>query len=233
MSHSLPGQRLVADAAAPPADGAVLGPAARTHSPQAGLRRVAMFDALATARSRRSGSSAPTPPPACRICKASARALEKAELVDRAGRLSPDRDDAFAHVLLPAARQSRADGHVLQQRAPRDADGAGRRRRRAMRKPDWWWVQQVGAGDGLRARGMKFDSAAEIFDEFARVDRGAPERPERTAPRACSASAARSSGPIRRWAHSPARRYADGVFPTPSGRRGCLPDRTFRPNERA
>ena len=33
-------------------------------------------------------------------------------------------------------------------------------------KPDWWWARQVAEAMGFQ-KGVRYDSAAEMFDEFA------------------------------------------------------------------
>jgi ferredoxin-nitrate reductase len=101
--------------------------------------------------------------------------------------------------------------------------------------PDWWWGRRVAEAMGFKA-GLRFDSAAEIFDEFARVTAGRPNDQS-----ALSHAVLRAKGPMQ-WpcpalGKPMARRYEDGQFPTPSGRarffarphvpRAPLPDRRF------
>jgi ferredoxin-nitrate reductase len=83
-------------------------------------------------------------------------------------------------------------------------------------KPDWWWARQVAGAMGFKA-GLAFDSAAEIFDEFARVTAGRPNDQS-----ALSHPLLRAKGP-QQWPYpalgrTSARRYEDGCFPTPTGR---------------
>jgi anaerobic selenocysteine-containing dehydrogenase len=77
-------------------------------------------------------------------------------------------------------------------------------------------VQQVAQAMGY-AKGMSFNGAAEIFDEFARATAGRPDDQS-----ALHHKFLRERGP-QQWpfpamGKSAARRYEDGVFPTPTGK---------------
>jgi predicted molibdopterin-dependent oxidoreductase YjgC len=84
-------------------------------------------------------------------------------------------------------------------------------------KPDWWWCRQVATAMGF-TNGLH-DSAANIFDEFARSTAGRPNDQS-----GLTHDVLRRRGP-QQWPY-PAlgqnephkRRYTDGHFPTPSGR---------------
>jgi anaerobic selenocysteine-containing dehydrogenase len=83
-------------------------------------------------------------------------------------------------------------------------------------RPDWWWVKQVAHVMGFAA-GLKFESAEQIFDEFARVTAGRPNDQS-----ALTHELLRKNGP-QQWPYpalgaSAARRYEDGQFPTADGR---------------
>jgi predicted molibdopterin-dependent oxidoreductase YjgC len=87
-------------------------------------------------------------------------------------------------------------------------------------KPDWWWVQRVAKLMGFE-KGLAFASAAEIFDELARVTAGRPNDQS-----GLHYALLRERGP-QQWPYpamgaSAARRYTDRVFPTPSGRARLL-----------
>ena len=185
-------------------------PARSTRTP--GYDAVRMFDALERGRDQGDLDHRHQPRRvACRTCRTSAGAGQ-GRAGHRAGRLLPDRNDALRR--RPAARggEPRAGRHVLQQRAARDADGAGRpaARRRAARLV-------VGAagrrGDGLRKRHGVRRRGRRSSTSSPASTAGRPNDQSAPVPRAAPRAAARSSGRTRRWAGPVARRYADGVFP--------------------
>jgi ferredoxin-nitrate reductase len=82
-------------------------------------------------------------------------------------------------------------------------------------KPDWWWIQAVARSMGFE-QAMRYTSAADIFDEFARSTAGRPNDQS-----ALHHELLRRKGP-QQWPcpalGSPSeRRYTDGRFPTKSG----------------
>jgi ferredoxin-nitrate reductase len=87
-------------------------------------------------------------------------------------------------------------------------------------RPDWWWVQQIAQSMGF-TKGISFESAAAIFDEFARSTAGRPNDQS-----ALHHKLLREKGP-RQWpcpamGQPKPRRYEDGQFPTPTGRAKLL-----------
>ena len=143
------------------------------------------------------------------------RALERADLVIVQDAYHPTETAGFAHVLLPAAVNLEQAGTfcnserrvTLMQPAAKPPGDA---------QPDWWWPRHVAAAMGF-ARGMGFASAADIFAEFAATTAGRPDDQS-----GMSHDLLDRDGP-QQWPYPAggtghAWRYADHVFPTPSGR---------------
>jgi predicted molibdopterin-dependent oxidoreductase YjgC len=142
-------------------------------------------------------------------------ALERADLVIVQDAYDPTETGAFADVLLPAAVNLEQCGTfcnserrvtLMEQVVEPPGDA----------RPDWWWPRQVADAMGFRS-GMRYDRAADIFDEFARVTAGRPNDQS-----ALSHAVLRAKGPLQ-WpcpalGRPSARRYTDGHFPMPSGR---------------
>jgi predicted molibdopterin-dependent oxidoreductase YjgC len=142
-------------------------------------------------------------------------ALQRAELVIVQDAYDPTETGAFADVLLPAAVNLEQCGtfcnserRVTLMEQVVDPPGDAR--------PDWWWPRQVAEAMGFKS-GVRFETAADVFDEFARITAGRPNDQS-----ALSHALLRAKGP-QQWpypalGHTSARRYEDGHFPTPSGR---------------
>ncbi|HXE53093.1 MAG TPA: molybdopterin dinucleotide binding domain-containing protein, partial [Tepidisphaeraceae bacterium] len=138
-----------------------------------------------------------------------------AELVIVQDAYFPTETTRYAHIVLPAAVNFEQDGTfcnserrvtLMQQvvQPPGDA------------MPDWWWVKQVAAAMAFTV-GLKHETAAQIFDEFARTTGGRPNDQS-----ALHHELLRVKGP-QQWPYpamgrSSSRRYDAGVFPTPSGK---------------
>jgi predicted molibdopterin-dependent oxidoreductase YjgC len=157
------------------------------------------------------------------------RALAGAELVIVQDAYHPTETSSFAHVVLPAAVNLEQDGTfcnserrvtLMEQAVPPPGDAL----------PDWRWVQRVAGQMGFE-KGLGFASAAEIFDEFARVTAGRPNDQS-----GLHHALLRQRGP-QHWPFpamgaSAARRYADRVFPTASGLAKLLARPHVPPQER-
>jgi anaerobic selenocysteine-containing dehydrogenase len=215
MSHQLPGQRMIAN----PEHRAQMErfwnlPAGHLQ-PHPGYDTVRIFDAAANGEIKAIWIIGTNPAASLPNLKNVRAGLEAADLVIVQDAYHPTETTRYAHVLLPAAVNLEQAGTFcnserrvtfMQQvvQPPGDA------------RPDWWWVQQVAQAMGL-SKGMTFGSAADIFDEFARSTAGRPNDQS-----ALHHALLRERGP-QFWP-SPAmgvpqaRRYADGAFPTPSGR---------------
>ncbi len=215
MSHLLPGQRQIANEAHRRQMEQLWGLAPGTIHPHSGYDAVRMFDALESGELKAVWIAATNPAASMPNLPKVRRALERAELVIVQDAYAPTETTRFADVLLPAAVNLEQCGvfcnserrvTLMEQVVPPPGDA----------RPDWWWPRQVATAMGF-VRGFRFESAEAIFDEFARSTAGRPDDQS-----AMSHAALRAKGP-QIWpspvlGRSSERRYADGVFPTPSGK---------------
>lgn len=215
MCHALPGQRFVANAEHRTQMESLWGLPPGTIYPQPGYDAVAMFDALDRSEVRAIWIIGTNPAASMPNLKKVRRALQNAELVVVQDAYYPTETTSFAHVILPAAVNLEQSGTfcnserrvtLMEQVVAPPGDA----------QPDWWWVQQVAQSMGFKAR-LQYESAAEIFDEFARTTAGRPNDQSALYHRML-----REKGP-QQWpcpamGRTEPRRYADGVFPTPTGR---------------
>ena len=229
MSHSLPGYRLLADETHRRQMEQLWGLAPGAIHARPGHDAVAMFDALDRGELRAIWIIGSNPAATMPNLEKVRRALAKAELVIVQDAYHPTETSSFAHVVLPAAVNLEQEGTfcnserrvtLMEQAVPPPGDA----------RPDWWWVQRVARRMGFE-RGLGFASAAEIFDEFARVTAGRPNDQS-----GLHHALLRQRGP-QHWPYpamgaSVARRYADGVFPTASGRAKLLARPHVPPGER-
>ncbi len=186
-----------------------------TIYPHAGYDAVAMFSALERGEIKAVWIVGTNPAASMPNLPRIRRALQNAELVIVQDAYYPTETTSFADIIFPAAVQFEQAGTfcnserrvtLMEQVVPPPGDA----------KPDWWWCKQVAEALEFKS-GVKFSSAEEIFDEFARVTAGRPNDQA-----ALSHEVLRKKGP-QQWpspalGQSAARRYQDGVFPTPSGR---------------
>jgi anaerobic selenocysteine-containing dehydrogenase len=219
MSHSLPGYRLIADEQHRRQMEQLWGLPAGTIHGRPGYDAVAMFDALDRGELRAIWVIGSNPAATMPNLEKVRRALGKAELVIVQDAYHPTETSSFAHVVLPAAVHFEQDGTfcnserrvtLMERAVPPPGDA----------KPDWWWVKQVARQMGFE-KGLAFESAAEVFDEFARVTAGRPNDQS-----GLHHALLRQRGP-QQWPFpamgaSAARRYTDRVFPTPSGKARLL-----------
>jgi sulfite reductase (NADPH) flavoprotein alpha-component len=234
MSHLLPGQRQIANPEHRRRMEQLWGLPPGTIHPHAGYDAVRMFDAIERGEIKALWVVGTNPAASMPNLPRVRAALERAELVIVQDAYTPTETTRFADVLFPAAVHLEQAGtfcnserrvSLMEQVVSPPGDA----------RPDWWWARQTAEAMGFKA-GLKFDSAAEIFDEFARVTAGRPDDQS-----ALSHAVLRARGP-QQWpypalGHAAARRYEDGQFPTPSGRARFfarpyapaeeLPDREF------
>jgi predicted molibdopterin-dependent oxidoreductase YjgC len=220
MSHQLPGQRFVANAEHRAEVEALWGVPPGTIRPEPGYDAVALFDALERGEVKALWVIGSNPAASMPNLPRVRRALERAELLILQDAYYPTETAGYAHVVLPAAVHFEQDGTfcnsercvtLMRHAVPPPGDAL----------PDWAWVQQVAGEMGFR-RGPSFGTAAEIFDEFARCTAGRPNDQS-----GLSHALLRDSGP-QQWPYPAgaapvARRYADGVFPTASGKARLWP----------
>jgi anaerobic selenocysteine-containing dehydrogenase len=229
MSHQLPGQRFVANGEHRAQMESFWNLPPGHLLPHAGYDAVRMFDAAASGEIKALWIIGTNPAASLPNLKAVRAALEQAELVIVQDAYHPTETTKYASVLLPAAINLEQAGtfcnserrvSLMEQvvQPPGDA------------RPDWWWVQQVAQAMGF-SKGMSFPSAAAIFDEFARSTAGRPNDQS-----ALHHKLLREKGP-QQWPYPAmgrprARRYEDGVFPTPTGRARLLAREHVDPGER-
>ena len=217
LSTLLPGYRAVAS----PEDRAemrrlwALPVEARGISPQPGLAATELVEALEDGAVRAVWIVATNPVVSQPDAERFAAALGQADLVIVQDAYHPTETGALAHIALPAAQWPEKDGTMTNSErrvslVQRALDPPGQA------LPDWEIFARVaralGHGDGFAWR-----SAAQVFDEYAATTDG----------RLCDVSGLsherlRREGPIQ-WPCRPgrdgtARLYANGRFPTASGR---------------
>ena len=215
MSHLLPGQRQIANDQHRRDMELLWGlPAANIH-PHPGYDAVSMFDAMDRGELKAVWIVGTNPAASMPNLRRVRAALERTELVVVQDAYDPTETNAFADVLLPAAVNFEQCGTfcnserrvtLMEQVVEPPGDA----------RPDWWWPRQVAASMGFK-NGVRFETAADVFDEFARITAGRPDDQS-----ALSHPMLRAKGP-QQWpcpalGHSQARRYEDWEFPTPSGR---------------
>jgi anaerobic selenocysteine-containing dehydrogenase len=215
MAHLLPGQRQIANDEHRGQMERLWGLAPGAIHPHAGYDALAMFDALERGELKAIWIVGTNPAASMPNLPRVRGALERAELVIVQDAYDPTETGAFADVLLPAAVNLEQCGTfcnserrvtLMEQVVEPPGDA----------RPDWWWARQVAEVMGFRS-GMRYDRAADIFDEFARVTAGRPDDQS-----ALSHAFLRAKGP-QQWpcpalGRPSPRRYTDGHFPTPSGR---------------
>ncbi len=228
MAHQLPGQRRIADGAHRRDMERLWGLPDGTIYPHAGYDAVRLFDALDSGDVRALWVVGTNPAASMPNLPKVRRALGNAELLVVQDAYHPTETAAFAHVLLPAAVNleqagtfTNSERRVTLMRPAAQPPGDAR--------PDWWWPTRVAAAMGL-GRGMAFGSAADLFAEFAATTAGRPDDQS-----GLSHDLLARDGP-QQWPYpaggvSHAWRYADHVFPTPSGRARFLARPQTGPDE--
>jgi sulfite reductase (NADPH) flavoprotein alpha-component len=215
MAHLLPGQRLIANDDHRRQIEQLWGLPAGTIYPHAGYDAVNLFSALERQEIRALWIVGTNPAASMPNLPRIRAALDNAELIIVQDAYHPTETTAFADVLFPAAVHLEQSGTfcnserrvtLMEQVIAPPGDA----------KPDWWWCRQVAAAMGFQ-NGLRYDTSAQIFDEFARVTAGRPNDQS-----ALSHEMLRAKGP-QQWPYpalgtSSARRYEDGLFPTNSTR---------------
>ena len=215
MSHLLPGQRQIANPDHRRQIEQLWGLRPGAIHAHSGYDAVRLFDTLRSGEIRAVWIVGTNPAASMPNLPRVRAALESADLVIVQDAYRPTETTAYADVLLPAAVHFEQCGtfcnserrvSLMEQVVPPPGDA----------KPDWWWCRQVAEVMGFPTA-MRFSSADQIFDEFARVTAGRPNDQS-----ALSHELLRKKGP-QHWPYpalgrASARRYEDGQFPTQSGR---------------
>jgi sulfite reductase (NADPH) flavoprotein alpha-component len=215
MSHLLPGQRQIANPEHRRQMEQSWGLRPGTIYPHAGFDAVEIFSALERGEIKAIWIVGSNPAASMPNLPRVRRALEAAELVIVQDAYYPTETTKYADVIFPAAVNLEQAGtfcnserrvSLMEPVVPAPGDAM----------PDWWWCKQVAEAMNFPS-GVWFKSAHEIFDEFARVTAGRPDDQS-----ALSHEVLRKKGP-QQWPYpalgqSAARRYEDGIFPTPTGR---------------
>ncbi len=215
MSHLLPGQRQIANPDHRRQMEQLWGLKPGTIHSHAGYDAVSLFNALERKELRAIWIVGTNPAASMPNLPRVRAALEAAELVIVQDAYYPTETTQYADVLFPAATHFEQSGTfcnserrvtLMEMVVPPPGDA----------KPDWWWCKEVADVMAFRV-GMRFASADQIFDEFARVTAGRPDDQS-----ALSYDLLRQKGP-QQWPYpalgrSAARRYEDGTFHTASGR---------------
>jgi sulfite reductase (NADPH) flavoprotein alpha-component len=215
MSHTLPGQRFIENDSDRAGMERVWKLRPGHIQPRAGYDAVSMFDALARKEIRAIWIIGSNPAASMPNLPRVREGLRHADLVIVQDAYSPTETTEFAHVILPAAVNFEQTGvfcnserrvTLMEQVIPPPAQA----------KPDWWWVSTIAGEMGFTSQ-MQFNSSAEIFQEFAQSTAGRPNDQS-----GLSHELLRFRGP-QQWPFpsggaSQERRYADGKFPTASGK---------------
>jgi len=134
---------------------------------RAGLKAVDLFEAVHRGRIKALWIIATNPLVSLPNANRARAALERCEFVAVSDCIAATDTTALAHVLLPAAAWgeksgtvTNSDRHISRQRSFMEPPGEAR--------PDWWMICQVARRLGFE-HGFSFQSAAEIFDEHARL----------------------------------------------------------------
>ncbi len=164
LSHTLPGQRAVADAADRAAVEKIWGVPAGTISPAPGLDAVAMFKKIEAGKVKAIWIIGTNPvasmPNRARIIAA----LQKAELVIVQDAFHPTETTRYADILLPGALWAEAEGTMVNSERnvtfmPRAVAPPGEAR------ADWQIIAQVAQRMGF-GNNFNFADASEVFDEI-------------------------------------------------------------------
>src|SRR5688500_9479414 len=151
MSHQLPGQRFVANAAHRAEVEAIWGVPPGTIRPEPGYDAVTLFDALERGELKALWVIGSNPAASMPNLSRVRRALERAELLILQDAYYPTETARYAHVVLPAAVHFEQDGAfcnsercVTLMRRVVPPPGAPR--------PDWAWGQQLAGAGAFRRR---------------------------------------------------------------------------------
>jgi predicted molibdopterin-dependent oxidoreductase YjgC len=200
-----------------------------TIYPHAGYDAIRMFDALADDDIQAIWIVGTNPAASMPNLPKIRRAMERAKLVVVQDAYCPTETTRYADVLLPAAVNLEQTGTfcnserrvtLMSQVVPPPGDA----------RPDWWWPRQIAAAMGF-TRGLSFNSAEEIFDEFARSTAGRPNDQSALTHTLLNAKGPQI-WPFPALGAAQERRYLDGLFPTPTGRAMFFARQHLEPDER-
>ena len=216
LSHILPGYRLIKNPTHRAEVAAAWGIPAERINPQPGLPAVEMFEAVAAGRIKALWIACTNPMVSMPNLDMVEAALCRAELVVVQDAYHPTDTTQYAHILLPAAQWSERDGamtnserRITYQEKMVEPPGEA--------LPDWQIFTHFARALGL-AEAFPYESAAEVFAEFAQITQG----------RLCdcagiSHARLQSEGPLQWPCPTPdhpgsPRLYTDHQFQTPDGK---------------
>jgi anaerobic selenocysteine-containing dehydrogenase len=215
MAHTLPGYRLIANAEHRAEMESFWRIPPGSINPKPGYDAVRLFDAIDRGQIKALWIIGSNPAASMPNLPRIRSALGKCPLVIVQDAYYPTETTRFAHYILPAAINFEQEGTMCNSERrvtlmEKAVDPPGN----AM--PDWWWVREIARQMGF-PEAVQFESAAQIFDEFARSTAGRPNDQS-----GMYHTLLRQQGP-QQWpmpaiGRSVARRYTDHVFPTPGGR---------------
>lgn len=215
MSHTLPGYRTIANAEHRTQMESFWNIAPGSINPEPGFDAVRLFDAIDRGEIKAIWIIGTNPAASMPNLPRVKRALEKCPLVIVQDAYYPTETTKYAHIILPAAINLEQSGTMCN----------SERRVSLMEKvidppgqamPDWWWVREIAREMGY-SQAVNFDSSEAIFDEFARSTAGRPND-QGGMYHALLRKLGPQQWPMPAMGQSIERRYANHVFPTPSGK---------------
>src|SRR5438445_11482546 len=228
LAHLLPGYRHVADAAARATVERHWGVPAGRIASRPGRAALEIFEGLLEGSVRAVWILCTNPAASMPDLDIVEKALRQAELVIVQDAYHPTETTRFADVLLPAAQWPEKDGVMTSSERrltylPKLVDPPGEA------LPDAEIVTRVAAAMGFKAS-FAYESAAEIFDEFAALTAGRPCDYSGVSHSRLRARAVQWPAPTPEHPGT-ARLYGDGVFPTADGRARFVPVAHAEPAE--
>jgi ferredoxin-nitrate reductase len=228
LAHLLPGYRAIGDADARAVVERHWGVEPGTIQPQPGRAALEIFEGLSTGEVRAVWILCTNPAASLPDTDLVERALRQADLVIVQDAYHPTETTRFADVLLPAAQWPEKDGVMTNSERrlthlPRLVAPPGEA------LPDAEILTRVAAALGFKAS-FAYESAAEIFDEFAALTAGRPCDYSGLSHSRLRAGAVQWPVPTPEHPGT-ARLYADGIFPTADGRARFVPVAHAEPAE--
>jgi anaerobic selenocysteine-containing dehydrogenase len=228
LAHLLPGYRAISDPGARAAVERHWGVAPGTINPRPGRAALEIFEGLTTGEVRAVWILCTNPAASMPDTDVVERALRQADFVVVQDAYHPTETTRFADVLLPAAQWPEKDGVMTNSERrltylPRLVAPPGET------LPDAEIVARVAAAMGWKCA-FAWESAAEIFAEFAALTAGRPCDYAGVTHERLRAGAVQWPAPTPEHAGT-ARLYADGVFPAAGGRARFVPVTHAEPAE--
>jgi anaerobic selenocysteine-containing dehydrogenase len=216
LSHTLPGHRLVASEEHRAEMEDFWGVCRGSISSKPGLTAVELFDAMADGSVKAMWVAATNPVASMPNIRNVKHGLRKAQLVVVQDAYHPTETTQYAHVLLPAAQWSERAGTMTN--AERRVCVLGQAiEPPGEALPDWQIFCRFAARMGWQGH-FCYDRVEDVFDEFKLTTRGRDlDMTGMTYQRLRSSGGLQWPMPEGRGGGQ-RRLYADGVFPTPSGR---------------